>query len=113
MKIQHITNKGYNYVVIHLYSENNYGRKSHYVVLTNNPKWCGSLIPDLCGYPDTPSKGEHELRYKHNPSPLTAMEAYYELDLVEDDSYKNFELPNVDVDKDCYYSFTYIEPYDD
>lgn len=109
---------GHNYLVHHMYSENDYGYKSVYHVLTNNQKWCGSIIAELCGYPDVDTKGEHELNYKRNPSMLTALKPYYTVDFREDDMYeKHYDLGELvkefPVDTDSYYVFTYVEPYDD
>ena len=106
---------GHNYLVHHLYTDNYYGRKSVYHVLTNNQKWCGSIINELCGYPNVESKGEHDLNYKRNPSILTALKPYYTVDFVQDDMYKGVKevLDGFEVDDDSYYVFTYKEPYDD
>lgn len=116
MEATKIEFEGHNYLVHHLYSENNYGRKSVYHVLTNNQKWCGSIIPELCGYANVQSKGEHDIAYKHNPTMTNALKPYYTVDFVEDNLYQvGFNLRNLDfkVDTDSYYVFTYVEPYDD
>jgi len=106
-----IIKNGYNYVVWHQYSENQYSFRAHYIVLTNNPKWCGSLIPELCGYPDVMSKGEHDILYKREPTMHNAFKPYYKVDFVEDDWVKHLGLPkNFPVDTDSYYSFEYVEP---
>ena len=81
-----------------------------YHVLTNNPKWCGGLIPDLCGYSNIPSIGEHKLKYRNNPTITNALEHYYKVDFVEDNTYLN---QYNGVDTDSYYVLEYIEPYDD
>ena len=109
---------GFNYLINHLYSDCHYGRKSVYHVLTNNQKWCGSLIPELCGYPNVMSKGEKDILYKREPTFVNAMKPYYTVDFVEDDMYeKHFDmkeaLAGFNVDTDSYYVFTYVEPYDD
>lgn len=118
MEATKIQYNGHNYLVNHLYNDNFYGRKSVYHVLTNNQKWCGSLIPELCGYPNVKSKGEHDLNYKRNPSMLTALEPYYTVEFTEDNFYElayNTEKlkKEFEVDTDSYYVFTYVEPYDD
>ena len=107
---------GFNYLVKLVSHNSFYGRKDVYHVLTNNPKWCGSLIPEICGYPDVMSKGEKDIAYKRNPSMLISLKPYYTLDFVESDLYKRYDLTSLlpfKVDQDCYYEFTYIEPYDD
>lgn len=106
---------GFNYLVHNVVNENHYGRRIIYHVLTNNQKRCGSLLPEIVGYPNIDSKGEHDLNYKRNPSMLTALKPYYEVDFVEDDTYKkyDFEAIGFPVDNDSYYRFTYVEPYDD
>ena len=114
-KIQY---NGHNYLVHHLYTDCYYGRESVYHVLTNNQKWCGSIIPELCGFPNVESKGEHDINYKHNPSMLTALKPYYTVDFKEDKMYEeHYDLEELvkefPVDLDSYYVFTYKEPYDD
>ena len=109
---------GFNYLVHHLYSDNFYGRKSVYHVLTNNQKWCGSIIPELCGYPNCASKGEHNMVYKKNPTIQNALKPYYTVDFTDDKMYaEHYDLEDLveefPVDLDSYYVFTYIEPYDD
>ena len=115
IKIQY---NGHNYLVHHLYTDCYYGRTSVYHVLTNNPKWCGSIIAELCGFPNAESKGEHDINYKRNPSMLTAFKPYYTVDFVEDKMYEeHYDLEDLvkefPVDLDSYYVFTYKEPYDD
>ena len=109
---------GYNYLVIHLGTDLFYGKKSVYHVLTNNQKWCGNIIPDLCGYPKAESKGVHDVRYKREPTITNALRPYYTVDFVEDNLYQllldcESLKKKFDVDTDSYYVFTYIEPYDD
>ena len=106
---------GFNYLIHHLYTDCTYGKKSVYHVLTNNQKWCGTLLPEICGYPNVESKGHHDVRYKNNPTITNALKPYYTVDTSEDNTYSNLntELMNFDVDTDFYYIFTYIEPYDD
>ena len=104
---------GYNYLVHHLYTDCYYGRKSVYHVLTNNQKWCGSLIPGICGFPNAMSKGEHDILYKKEPTMTNAMKPYYTVDFKEDNMYVMANLDGFDVDVDSYYVFTYKEPYDD
>lgn len=107
-----ITYKGYNYIVIHLYTDSSYGRKLVYHVLTNNPKWCGSLIPDICGYPNVMSYGEYKINYQRNPTLTNHLKPYYKVDLIEDNLYQN-QYNDLALDTSCYYQFEYIEPYDD
>ena len=112
-KIQY---NGFNYLVHNVVNENHYGRKRIYHILTNNQKWCGSLLPEIVGYPNVDSKGEHDLNYKRNPSMLTALKPYYTVDFVEDKhTYANydFDAMGFPVDNDSYYRFIYVEPYDD
>lgn len=109
---------GFNYLVHHLSTDNYYGRKSVYHVLTNNQRWCGALLPEICGYPDAESKGIHDVRYKNNPTIINALKPYYTVDSKQDDFYeKHFDmkaaLVGFEVDTDFYYVFTYVEPYDD
>lgn len=118
MQATKISYNNHNYLIHHLYSDCHYGRKSVYHILTNNQKWCGSLIPEICGYPNVMSKGEKELLYKREPTIITAMKPYYTLEFKEDDFYeKAFDCDALKdefpVDTDSYYVFTYIEPYDD
>jgi hypothetical protein len=118
MEARKIEYNGHNYLINHLYTDTYYGRKDVYHVLTNNQKWCGSLIPELCRFPDVESKGEHDLNSKRNPSMLTALKPYYTVDFKQDDMYeKHFDmkaaLDGFEVDLDSYYVFTYKEPYDD
>lgn len=110
--------EGHNYLVHHLYSDCFYGRKSVYHILTNNQKWCGSLLPELCGYPNAQSKGEHDMNYKRNPSVFNALKPYYTVEFIEDKMYEeHYDLEDLvkefPIDTDSYYVFTYIEPYDD
>lgn len=108
--MEKITYEGFDYIIINDHNNPFYGRESVYHILTNNPKWCGALIPDLCGYPNVMSKGEHSLNYKRNPTFENHLKPYYTVDLIEDNRYENqFD----GVDTDCYYEFKYIEPYDD
>lgn len=114
-KIQY---NGHNYLVHHLYSDCFYGRKSVYHVLTNNQKWCGSIIPEICGYHNVMSKGERDIKYKRNPSIEIALQPYYTVEFKEDDFYeKNWDTEKLkkefDVDTDSYYVFVYKRPYDD
>lgn len=109
---------GYNYLVHHVSSDPYYGRKDIYHVLTNNPKWCGSLIPEICGYPNVMSKGEKDIAYKNNPSIIIALKPYYTVDFKEDRLYEEHydleeALKNFPVDTDSYYELVYKEPYDD
>ena len=109
---------GFNYLIIPFSHDPYYGRKTTYHVLTNNQKWCGSIIAELCGYPNVESKGEHDLNYKRNPSMLTALKPYYTVDFRQDDMYEkhfdmNAALYGFEVDTDSYYEFVYKEPYDD
>ena len=118
MEARKIEYNGHNYLINHLYTDTYYGRKSVYHVLTNNQKWCGSLIPELCGFPNVESKGEHDLNYKRNPSMLTALKPYYTVDFKQDDMYeKHFDMKSAldgfEVDIDSYYELVYKEPYDD
>jgi len=114
MEAKKIEYNGYNYLVVHVSHDPYYGRKSVYHVLTNNQKWCGSIIPYLCGFPNAESKGEHDINYKRNPSILTALKPYYTVDFVEDKRYERYDLGDeFPIDTDSYYVFTYIEPYDD
>lgn len=103
----------FNYLVHNVVNENHYGRRRTYHVLTNNPKWCGSLLPEICGYPNVQSKGEHDINYKRNPTMQNALNPYYTIDFVEDNMYVDYNDPTFKVDVDSYYRFTYIEPYDD
>ena len=107
---------GYNYLINHVVSDPYYGRKEVYHVLTNNPKWCGSLIPEICGYHNVMSKGEKDIEYKRNPSITVALKPYYTVDFKESDYYEMFDFSEflpAQVDQDSYYEFTYKEPYDD
>ena len=115
MKIEY---EGYNYLVHHLYTDNNYGKKAVYHVLTNNPKWCASLIPELCGYPNIESKAEHDFNYKKCPTIENSLKPYYIVKFLEDRTYYDrydiqAALDGFEVDTDSYYVFQYIEPYDD
>lgn len=104
------------YLVQPISLDNFYGRKAVYHVLTNNPKWCGSLIPQMCGYNNVISEGEYKYAYEKNPSLETALKPYYRIDFIESDLYKDYDLRDLlpfEVDQDSYYQFTYIEPYDD
>ncbi len=107
----------FNYLVHHLYTDNQYGRKSVYHVLTNNPKWCGSILPEIVGYPNVVSKGERDIAYKRNPTITNALKPYYTVEFTEDKMYDNADiqtaLDGFEVDTDSYYVFTYVEPYDD
>ena len=118
MEARKIEYNGHNYLIVYVSHDPYYGRKDVYHVLTNNQKWCGSIIPELCGFPDVESKGEHDLNYKRNPSMLTALKPYYTVDFKQDDMYeKHFDmkaaLDGFEVDTDSYYEFVYNEPYDD
>ena len=109
---------GNNYLIVHLYDDCFYGRKSVYNVLTNNQKWCGSLIPELCGYNNVDSEGIHNMNYKRNPTIINALKPYYKVDFIEDNFYQTvYDLTNLikdfPVDTDSYYKLEYIEPYDD
>lgn len=116
MEAKVIEYNGHKYLVIHLYTDCYYGRKSVYHVLTDNQKWCGSIIPELCGFSKVESKGEHDLNYKRNPTMENALKPYYTVDFVEDKMYEeHYEgiKEEFGVDTDSYYVFTYKEPYDD
>lgn len=118
MEAKKIEYNGHNYLVVYVSHNPYYGRKDIYHVLTNNQKWCGSLIPELCGFPNVESKGEHDINYKNNPSMLTALKPYYTVDFKQNDMYeKHFDmkaaLDGFEVDVDSYYEFVYKEPYDD
>lgn len=115
MNATKIEYNGFNYLINPLYSEHNYGRKSVYHVLTNNPRWCGALLPEICGYPNAVSKGEHDITYKRNPTMQNALKPYYTVDSAQDSMYEflDTEKMGFKVDTDFYYIFTYIEPYDD
>ena len=113
MKTKKIQFEGYNYLVIHLYNENQYGHRAYYNVLTNNPKYCASLLPELCGYKsDLDNEGLHDLRYKREPTPYNAFRPYYKAKFVEDNMYETICPVEKDfqVDRDSYYSFEYVEP---
>lgn len=118
MEATKIQYNGHNYLVHHLYSDCFYGRTSVYHILTNNQKWCGSIIAEICGYPNVQSKEEHDINYKRNPTMANAFKPYYTIDFKEDDFYeKAFDTEALkkefEVDTDSYYVFTYKEPYDD
>ena len=83
---------GNNYLIVHLYDDCFYGRKSVYNVLTNNQKWCGSLIPELCGYNNVDSEGIHNMNYKRNPTIINALKPYYKVDFIEDNFYQTVDL---------------------
>ena len=110
--------EGHNYLVQHVSHDPFYGRKDVYHVLTNNQKWCSSLIPELCGYHNVMSKGEKDIKYKQNPSIEIALKPYYIVNFKEDSFYDDnydtealkHEFP---VDTDSYYELIYKEPYDD
>ena len=118
MEAKKIEYEGHNYLVVSVSHDPFYGRKDVYHVLTNNQKWCGSIIAELCGFPNVESKGLHDLNYKRNPSMLTALKPYYTVEFKEDNMYeKSFDmeaaLKGFNVDTDSYYEFVYKEPYDD
>ena len=118
MEATKIQYNGHNYLVHHLYTNPYYGRESVYHVLTNNQKWAGGIINEICGFPNAMSKGEHDILYKREPTITNALKPYYTVEFKQDDMYeKHFDmkaaLDGFEVDTDSYYVFTYKEPYDD
>lgn len=117
--MQKVTYKGHNYLVRHLYSENTYGRRRVYHVLTNNQKWDGGILNEVVGYPQVMSKAEKDLLYKQKPTMEVAFKPYWQCEFTQDDWYQKLEpidpktLEEFPVDTDSYYIFTYVEPYDD
>jgi len=115
MKATKLQYNGFNYLVHPIYTDNTYGKKSVYNILTNNPKWCGSILSEICGYSNIESKDMHDIRYKQNPTMANALKPYYIIDTCEDNMYSNIDTKAMgfNIDTDFYYIFTYIEPYDD
>jgi len=118
MEATKIQYNGHNYLVHHLYTNPYYGRESVYHVLTNNQKWAGGIINEICGFPNVMSKGEHDILYKREPTITNALKPYYTVDFKQDDMYeKQFDmkaaLDGFEVDTDSYYELVYKEPYDD
>ena len=115
-KIQY---QGHNYLVDHIYSENRYGIRRTYHVLTNNPNWACGFMNEVVGYPNIMSEAEHNILYKKEPTMANAFKPYWKCEFVEDDWYEKYQpidpmiLKRFPVDTDSYYVFTYIEPYDD
>ena len=56
MEATKIEYNGHNYLVIHVSHDPYYGRESVYHVLTNNQKWAGGIINEICGFPNAMSK---------------------------------------------------------
>lgn len=109
-----IKKDGYTYLVIHLYSENNYGYHNYFHVLTNNPKYSARLMPELCGYSGVESKALHDLNYQRNPSIENSLKPYYECEYIDNNLYETLgKYQDKGVDLDGYYSMVYTKPCDD
>jgi len=74
-----------------------YTKYSVYRVRTNNPKWCGGILPEIIN-DDSISKACRDFLYQKNPSLDIQLRRYHTV--VYDDS------------SDCYV-YTIITPYDD
>ena len=108
--------KGHNYLINHLYSDNQYGTRRVYHILTNNQRYACGIMNEVVGYPNVEAKTKHDLAYKQNPTMDNAFKPYYKCEFVQDDLYEKLcpiDTKDFHVDTDSYYIFEYIRPYDD
>ena len=114
MEPKKIQFEGHNYLIVHLYSEHQYGYRAHYLVFTNNQKYAASIAQELCGYGNVDSESLHNMKYKRNPTMENALRPYCNTKFVEDNIFDGYcDDPNFPVDKGSYYQVDYREPYDD
>lgn len=119
MEATKIQCEGHNYLVIDAEHDNYYGRRVVKHVLTDNDKWAANIVKAVCGWEKVDTKGQHDLNWQRNPTIENGLKPYVEVKFTEDTMYQDkYDLrpafdTTFEVDTDCYYVVTYVEPYDD